>query len=300
MFKANYPPYGRDFTTCRPTGRFCDGKRVTDFTGKHIDIFASSFSGEEHSISHIIMCKLDVLGVVCDHHLQRLKQILSHKALPLGKQPEFYKECQAKLIRAEGEGKAGAILAGAMHLVSTGNGDYTSNLQKRYTRDKFSSLLLSSSFATFVKDNGDPSHDPYILHQFRRLIHQQAMHGRCREDLYGLVGRRIGVSRRCRRWAASAPISLFGHEGRNTCIAQFNADAEAFNRDLNATVNRLSSELPGLTFVVLDIYQPLMASPSKHGFTEVRKGSCGTGTSRMLVLCSFTEDVKECSRMDPG
>lgn len=64
-----------------------------------------------------------------------------------------------------------------------------------------------------------------------------------------------------------APINLFGHGG-GKCIAQFNADAEALNRELNATANRLSSELPGLTLVVLDIYQPLMdliTSPSKHG-----------------------------------
>lgn len=33
-FKANYPPYGREFIDHQPTGRFSDGKLVTDFTGK--------------------------------------------------------------------------------------------------------------------------------------------------------------------------------------------------------------------------------------------------------------------------
>ncbi|CAN1286245.1 GDSL esterase/lipase APG [Linum perenne] len=33
-FKANYPPYGRDFVTHHPTGRFCNGKLVTDITGE--------------------------------------------------------------------------------------------------------------------------------------------------------------------------------------------------------------------------------------------------------------------------
>ena len=31
--KANFPPYGRDFVTHGPTGRFCNGKLATDFTG---------------------------------------------------------------------------------------------------------------------------------------------------------------------------------------------------------------------------------------------------------------------------
>lgn len=32
-YKANYPPYGRDFINHRPTGRFSNGKLVTDITG---------------------------------------------------------------------------------------------------------------------------------------------------------------------------------------------------------------------------------------------------------------------------
>lgn len=33
IFKANYPPYGRDFANHEPTGRFCNGKLATDITG---------------------------------------------------------------------------------------------------------------------------------------------------------------------------------------------------------------------------------------------------------------------------
>ena len=33
IFKADYPPYGRDFINHKPTGRFCNGKLATDITG---------------------------------------------------------------------------------------------------------------------------------------------------------------------------------------------------------------------------------------------------------------------------
>lgn len=33
IIKANFPPYGRDFENHYPTGRFCNGKLATDFTG---------------------------------------------------------------------------------------------------------------------------------------------------------------------------------------------------------------------------------------------------------------------------
>ena len=34
IYKANYPPYGRDFVNHQATGRFCNGKLATDITGK--------------------------------------------------------------------------------------------------------------------------------------------------------------------------------------------------------------------------------------------------------------------------
>ena len=34
VFKANYAPYGQSFARHEPTGRFSDGKIVTDITGR--------------------------------------------------------------------------------------------------------------------------------------------------------------------------------------------------------------------------------------------------------------------------
>ena len=35
LVRADFPPYGRDFpATHAPTGRFCNGKLATDYTGK--------------------------------------------------------------------------------------------------------------------------------------------------------------------------------------------------------------------------------------------------------------------------
>lgn len=39
IFKANYPPYGRDFINHKPTGRFCNGKLATDITGNYFKFF---------------------------------------------------------------------------------------------------------------------------------------------------------------------------------------------------------------------------------------------------------------------
>lgn len=35
LVKPNFPPYGRDFPTGQPTGRFTDGRLITDILCKH-------------------------------------------------------------------------------------------------------------------------------------------------------------------------------------------------------------------------------------------------------------------------
>ena len=35
ILKADFLPYGRDFDTRQPTGRFCDGRIALDYTGKN-------------------------------------------------------------------------------------------------------------------------------------------------------------------------------------------------------------------------------------------------------------------------
>ena len=52
IVKANFPPYGRDFTTHTPTGRFCNGKLATDFTGTVFLFFYSSYYSSDTYISN--------------------------------------------------------------------------------------------------------------------------------------------------------------------------------------------------------------------------------------------------------
>lgn len=35
LIKSNFRPYGRDFVNQKPTGRFCNGKLASDFTGTY-------------------------------------------------------------------------------------------------------------------------------------------------------------------------------------------------------------------------------------------------------------------------
>lgn len=57
LIKANFPPYGRDFVTHRPTGRFCNGKLATDFTGKNSRLPTSTLC-RHYLLSHSLVLYL--------------------------------------------------------------------------------------------------------------------------------------------------------------------------------------------------------------------------------------------------
>lgn len=48
-FRSNFPPYGSDFDNRSPTGRFTDGRLVTDYIGKFFIIYCTN---QTFSLTH--------------------------------------------------------------------------------------------------------------------------------------------------------------------------------------------------------------------------------------------------------
>lgn len=76
LIKSNFPPYGRDFVNHRPTGRFCNGKLATDFTGNvslrtrtFFFINLGSFTFFSHGAFSFLHAQLSTLGLLHTHRL---------------------------------------------------------------------------------------------------------------------------------------------------------------------------------------------------------------------------------------
>nr|KJB56728.1 hypothetical protein B456_009G138200 [Gossypium raimondii] len=251
IFKANYPPYGRDFANKKPTGRFCNGKLATDITaylspeasGKNLLLganFASAGSGYDDEASMV------------------------NHAITLTQQLEYFKEYQAKLAKVAGSTKSASITKDALYVLSAGSGDFLQNyyvnplLNHAYTPDQYGSFLIDT-FTNFVK------------------------------NLYGLGARKIGVTSLPPLGCVPLARALFGYHEKG-CISRFNTDAQQFNKKLNAAAANLQKQHPGLKIVVFDIFKALydiVKSPSNYGFVEATKGCCGTGTVETTAfLCN--------------
>ncbi|KAL9427988.1 hypothetical protein AB3S75_030049 [Citrus x aurantiifolia] len=269
LIKANFPPYGRDFVTHRPTGRFCNGKLATDFTAEYLGFtsYPPAYLSQEAK-GNTLLTGVNFASAASGLY-DRTAQL--YRAIPLTQQLNYYKEYQNKVVSMVGKEKANAIFSGGVHLLSAGSSDFIQNyyinplLNRVYSPDRFSDMLMRS-YSSFV------------------------------QNLYGLGVRRLGVTSLPPTGCLPAAITLFG-AGSSQCVARLNQDAISFNNKLNVTSQSLKNKLPGLKLVVFDIYQPLLnliTSPSDSGFFESRRACCGTGTVETSVLCN-ARSIGTCS-----
>ncbi|KAE9620592.1 putative triacylglycerol lipase [Lupinus albus] len=106
--------------------------------------------------------------------------------------------------------------------------------------------------------------------------------------LYAMGARRIGVTSVAPMGCLPILITVFGSHN-NECVDRLNNDSIYYNEKLNKTSENLRKTLPDIKLVVFDIYQPLynlVDSPSDNGFSEVRRGCCGTGLLETAITCN--------------
>ncbi|ONI01015.1 hypothetical protein PRUPE_6G116500 [Prunus persica] len=269
IIKANFPPYGRDFSNHKPTGRFCNGKLASDFTAENLGFTSyppAYLSKEAAGKNLLIGANFASAGSGYYDSTAKLYHTIS-----LNQQLENYKEYQNKVVGIAGKANLTSIISGAVYLVSAGSSDFVQNyyinplLYKVYTANQFSDILIQS-YAKFI------------------------------QNLYVLGARKIGVTTLPPLGCLPAAITIFGADS-NECLAKFNKDAVSFNNKLNATSQSLQKQLSGLTLVIFDIYQPLynlVTKPAENGFFEARKACCGTGLVETSILCN-AESIGTCA-----
>ncbi|XP_051130968.1 GDSL esterase/lipase At5g03820 [Andrographis paniculata] len=269
LIKANFPPYGRDFVTHKPTGRFCNGKLAADFTAEYLGF--SSYPPpylSQDAMGTRILAGVNFASAASGYY-DRTAEF--YRAMTLTQQLSYYKEWQRRVAKSVGAAKANDIFSGGIHLISAGSSDFIQNyyinplLNNVYTPEQFSNLLLKS-YSNFI------------------------------QNLYNLGARRIGVTNLPPTGCLPTAITMFG-SGSNKCVSRLNQDASMFNTKLNTTSEDLKANLPGLKLVVFDIYQPLLdmiTKPVDSGFFESRRACCGTGTMETSYLCN-ARSVGTCS-----
>ncbi|XP_059429564.1 GDSL esterase/lipase At5g22810-like [Corylus avellana] len=261
LIKANFPPYGRDFVTKQPTGRFCNGKLAADFTAESLGFtsYPQAYLSIEASGNNLLMGAN--FASAASGYFDATADL--YHAISLSQQLEYYREYRRRVVEIVGRSNASRITSGAIYFLSAGNSDFLQNyyvdplLQSTYSFDHFSDILLHS-YTNFIR------------------------------GLYALGARRIGVTTLPPMGCLPAAMTLYGL-GVNECVERLNNDAVSFNKKLNATSKRLQNRLSSLILVVIDIYQPLFnlsTNPTPNGFFEAKRACCVSGVLATAMLCN--------------
>ncbi|CAH8316196.1 unnamed protein product [Eruca vesicaria subsp. sativa] len=125
IFRADYPPYGRDFAGHKPTGRFCNGKLATDITAETLGFtkYPPAYLSPEASGKNLLI-GANFASAASGYDD---KAALLNHAIPLCQQVEYFKEYKSKLIKVAGSKKADTIIKGAIYLLSAGSSDFVQN-----------------------------------------------------------------------------------------------------------------------------------------------------------------------------
>ncbi|KAI8531957.1 hypothetical protein RHMOL_Rhmol11G0175700 [Rhododendron molle] len=125
VLKANHKPYGQDFPGKIPTGRFSNGKLVSD-------LLASAL-GIKDTVPPFLDPKLpreELRTGVCfasaGSGYDDMTTVTSG-VIPVSKQPEYLKQYIEKLKGVTGEAEARGIINGSLVVVTSGSNDVTIN-----------------------------------------------------------------------------------------------------------------------------------------------------------------------------
>uniref|UniRef100_A0A0E0JQL0 GDSL esterase/lipase n=1 Tax=Oryza punctata TaxID=4537 RepID=A0A0E0JQL0_ORYPU len=261
--RADHPPYGQDFPGGAPTGRFSDGKIMSDFLVEALGIKGLLPAYHSGSGADEVLSDADAAtGVSFASGGSGLDDRTATNAgvATLASQIADFSEFVGRM----GGDKAGEVVNKSLFLVSAGTNDMIMNyylLPSKYTLDQYHALLIGKLRS-------------YIL------------------SLYNLGARRILV-------AGLPPVgclpvqmtlaALRQPPRPQGCIAEQNAEAEKYNVKLRKMLTKFQSTSPGAKAVYADIYTPLtdmVDHPKKYGFAETGKGCCGTGLLEMGPLCT--------------
>ncbi|XP_023545211.1 GDSL esterase/lipase EXL3-like [Cucurbita pepo subsp. pepo] len=265
--KCNYPPYGRDFSDGRPTGRFSNGRVPSDLVADALGIkellppYADPNLQPEELITGVNFASG---GAGFDPLTSQ-----TAPAISLEDQLANFRAYKKKLEGVVGEERAKFIIVNSLYLVVAGSNDIANTFylarirQLHFTIDSYTDFMARSASA-FV------------------------------EELYAAGARRIGFFSTPPLGCVPSQRTLAGGIQR-ACVNQYNNAAKLFNGKLHSTLDHLQTILPDSRVVYVDIYNPLLdviLNYVKYGFEVADRGCCGSGLIEVTFLCN--KFVKTC------
>lgn len=272
-FRCNFPPYGTNFAHRTPTGRFTDGRLVTDFIAAYVGIkeYVPPYLEPKLSIEEL-MSGVSFASAASGFD-PLTPQLLS--TIPMEKQVEYFRDYKRRMEVAIGKEATKSVISKAAYLVSAGTND----------------VVLNYYGTPFRRNTYDiHAYLQFLLHNAQNFIQELMKAG---AEVIAVVGMPPIGCLPIAITAASGVEAL----GRRPCIHSLSSLALDYNEKLQNTVlANMRRQYSGATLIYADVFKPLndlIHNPSHFGLDVVNAGCCGSGLVEAGVLCSPESSVCE-------
>ncbi|KAH7295786.1 hypothetical protein KP509_27G065900 [Ceratopteris richardii] len=268
LARANYRPNGIDYPGGVPTGRFCNGRLISDFLSEYWRIPPALAYDDPANMGETLLNGANFAsagaGILNDTGM------VFNKRFPMDQQVDFFREHKEKLIALVGTEEASRILAGASVSITIGSNDFLSNYfipisprRARYTLPEYINLLIPE-------------------------LKRQVM------SIYEIGARKIVVAGVGPLGCIPFIIAMRFGTNQGRCVEKYQQIAMDFNARLVSLVQELQETLTDATFLysnAFDLSLQLIQNPALYGFTTVNKACCGRGPYGGLIACNRFDPV---------
>ncbi|GLU14180.1 hypothetical protein SLE2022_307650 [Rubroshorea leprosula] len=264
--KANFPPYGETFFHY-PTGRFCDGRIIPDFTASFagLPLWRPYLDPANHNLLVGANFASGGACVLVENNPYTLN-------LPI--QLGFFKEVVNLLTQQLGESDTKKLLREAIYISSLGGVDYM-------TFASSSSNVTESEMQEYVN---------IVIGNMTKAT----------MEIYKLGGRKFAFQSVGPLGCVPKTKAEFNSTGE--CVEFLQNLATMHNNALAKVAEELEIRLSGFKYLMFDFFTSLMDranNPEKYGFKVGDNACCGGGAYHAQTACGWlTEEYELCS--DPS
>ncbi|CAL1382648.1 unnamed protein product [Linum trigynum] len=261
--RADSPPYGVDYPTRRPTGRFSNGLNIPDLISERIGqsepplpYLSPELTGQR--LLNGANFASAGIGVLNDTGIQFINIIRMYQQLA------YFQAYQRRLRGLIGAARAKRVVSGALVLITVGGNDFVNN----YYLVPYSARSRQLALPDYVK---------YVISEYKKLL----------KILYKLGGKRVLVTGTGPLGCAPAERAMRGTNGG--CSAELQRAAALFNPQLDEVLNELNREIGRDVFVGVNtaqMHNDFVTNPGAFGFATSKVACCGQGPYNGLGLCT--------------
>ncbi|GLT53275.1 hypothetical protein SLA2020_265580 [Shorea laevis] len=260
--RADNYPYGIDYPTHRPTGRFSNGLNIPDIISEQIGseptlpYLSPELTGDRLLVGANFASA--GIGILNDTGIQFLNIIRMYQQLL------YFEQYQQRVSALIGADQTQQLVNDALILITVGGNDFVNN----YYLVPFSARSRQFSLPDYVV---------YLISEYRKLLVR----------LYELGGRRVLVTGTGPLGCVPAELAMRSRNGE--CSEELQRAADLFNPRLGQLIDQLNSEIGSDIFVfanAFDMHMNFISDPQAYGFVTSKIACCGQGPYNGIGLCT--------------